>query len=108
MRKVIETKDSKLTIVSNNHWREILYGYSLPDSQRKEFDFLEGEEFDNASFVKYKNQYHYLGDFMSAGLSCGKPVFPGWQGYESDSFFSGHVIRFSEDGEGVQIGFYYC
>jgi hypothetical protein len=110
MRQVIERDNGKLTIVSNKHWRFIEYGYELRDyeKQRKEFDFLDDESFDVSSFVWYKGVYHYLGDFLRAPISCGKPVFPGWEGYESDSYFSGNVINFSDDGESVQIGWYYC
>jgi hypothetical protein len=36
------------------------------------------------------------------------PEFEGWHGVYPDSYFSGVLIRLSDDGETVQMGTYFC
>ena len=88
-----------MKIVTNNKYREILYSYDVPDDVLKDqFDYMENPE--EHSFFKYKNEYYDLGDFVIAS----SPEFVGWDGYSSDSYFSGLVIKLSDCGDSVLVG----
>ena len=53
-------------------------------------------------FIHYKDNWYNLDDLCDViDLSI-----KGWDGYISDSFFSGILIKLSEDGEQYQIGWY--
>lgn len=122
MKTVIEKENgSKLTIVTNRHWYPVLYGWDLQGRDRKQalndYDYLldeekkegeegEGERFETHHFFKYKREIHDLDDYMRITPMMRKD-FPGWDGYSSDSFFSGTLIKYSDDYESIQIGWYY-
>lgn len=94
-----------MKIRTNNQPRNILHGYDLPENLRKEFDYLSDEDFGCNDFFKYKGNYYDLGKFMRCpeGLKN-----LGWYGYLSDSFFSGVLIKYTDDYESVIVGTYYC
>ena len=103
----------KITIVTNNHWRNFLYGYELPEKVKKDFDWMDKEELETSNFVKYHNCYYSLQDFMSFhntvhyGKAPEKGTFGyGYDGYNSDSFFSGVLIKISDCGEMYKIATY--
>lgn len=109
----IEHMDNKLTIRTNNHWRDLIHGFELTETERAEFDYYDSDELDNASFFRYRGQVYDMGEFMR----CPEPREPGtnhanslegWHGYASDSFFSGTCVRYADDCETVQVGRYYC
>lgn len=94
-----------LKIITNNHWRPIIYGFELPKKWRKEFDWIkDDEEYDCHSFIRYKNWYYSLNDFMRIDKNS---YFPDkWHGYRSDSYFSGLLVELSDCGEAVKVGTY--
>lgn len=94
-----------VTIKTNYHWHNFLQGYELPENQREEFHWLNGSQFDEQTFIKYKGQYYALNEFMT--IEHAGDVFKGWHGYLSDSYFSGVLLRVSDDGEQYQIATYY-
>lgn len=96
---------ARVTIKTDNKWKYFKYGYELPRKARKEFDYVDDEEFDSMSFIKYRNWWYSLNDFMR--VSSGRTEFRGWDGYHSDSYFSGIVIKVSGDSESYKIGTYY-
>jgi hypothetical protein len=93
-----------LTIKTDNKWRNLLYGYELPKKQRKEFDYLTDEEFETRNFVKYRGNYYDMDTFM---LTPKWSALAEWDGYASDSYFSGVVIKISSNMEQYKIGRYY-
>jgi hypothetical protein len=99
-------------VVTNNHRREILDGWSLTATERAEFDYIawgkvdEGEE--SAEFVRFHGSLYDLGEFTASwGLSRdgGLPEhLKGWHGYLSESAFSAVVVRYlSGDDEGFVV-----
>ena len=94
-----------MKIKTNNVPRFILYGYELPANQRKEFDWLSDEEFNEAEFVKYKGIYYALSEFMRYD-NAAYPL-SNWQGYHSASAFFGILIKY-KDSESVILGQYFC
>ena len=96
---------NKLNIVTNNVPREIIYGFELPASKRKDFDYIESDEdFNNNQFVKYLGHYYDVGEFMRIEKNSD---LKDWDGYSSDSYFSGILIKFCEDNDYVIMGRYY-
>lgn len=94
---------SKLTVKTNHQFRDVVYGYELTDKERKEFDYLTEEELEFRSFARYKGWTYDLNEFTRAPDS-----FPGWDGIQSDSYFSGVVIKYDETCEQVKLGTYTC
>jgi hypothetical protein len=108
----VEKTDSghKVTIISNYHRVPIIDAWELSEEERKEFDYVDwnliarGE--DSASFVRYKGELYDLGDFMRVP----EGMFHWWDGYISDSFFSGILIKHvpEDNFETVIVGRYYA
>ena len=95
-----------MTVKTNNVPRDILYGSDLPESVLSDFDYLD--DIEQSTFFKYKNQYYDTGEFMYIDQSreCLPEDFKGWAGYQSDSFFSGTLIKFVDDNERVVVAQY--
>ena len=99
----------KITIITNNIPRNIIYGYELPESIRADFDYIDADEFHYHNFVLYKGNYYDLSDFMRIephnSFNC-ISEFHNWSGYHGDSYFSGVLIKLVND-EQVIMGRYY-
>ena len=94
-----------LKIVTNNQPREIIYGFELPKSKRTDFDYMKtDEEFNNNQFVKYRGDYYDLNEFMRIENNSD---LKDWDGYSSDTYFSGILIKFCDDNDYVIMGRYY-
>ena len=103
---------SDLTIRTNNHWREFVYRDDVPSSVlASQFDWTdEAHEKDGSysdGFFKYLGCWYHLADFMRFTNDAGGPM-ASWHGQAGDSYFSGTLIRISDDGEQYQVARYYC
>jgi hypothetical protein len=87
-----------MKIVTNHHPRPLVHGYELTPEEKKEFDFLTTEELEEAEFFRYGQWTHYLGNFLRT------EGFPGWDGFEADSAFTGTLVKLCDDGESVIVG----
>ena len=94
-----------MKIITNNHHREFIYGDELPIEAIKEFSDIQ--DFQDMTYIYYKGQY-MLHEFLPIpdSLRRENPELDKWSGYMSDSFFSGLLIRYSEDMETYQIATY--
>jgi hypothetical protein len=87
-----------IRITTNHHRREVIDAWNLPPEVRGEFDYIDwpaierGE--DSASFVRYRGQWFDLGDIPRIENI---PLLSGWDGYVSDTYFSGTVFRWVQD-----------
>lgn len=97
-----------ITIRTNNVPRFIIEAYELSAQEQAEFDWMDWEAIeageDNAQFFRFKGQLYALSEFMRCGHACD---IGGWDGYHSDSMFSGVLIRFTQDHEQVVVGQYF-
>ena len=94
------------TVKTNNQWRELKSNYELPTRVLKEqFDYQSEEEQDWSSYFQYKGTWYCTDQFMRFGYP-GTSTMGNWQGYSSDSFFSGVVVEFNDDNE-VKLGTYF-
>jgi hypothetical protein len=99
-----------MEIITNNQPRHANYGMYFAGSLRQkllaEFDYLSEEEFDIAEFFNYRGNWYSVGEFKWVVASPHEHLY-GWDGYHSDSYFSGIVIKYLY-GEGVIVGRYCC
>ena len=93
-----------LRIFTNNIPRPIVYGYELTDKEREDFDYYDNDEILDAMFFRYKSQVYDLGEFMR--LDRYSPFPKIWHGYMSDSYFSGVLVRYTDDQDNVIVGWY--
>lgn len=96
-----------LNITTNNVPRPLIESWEVSPKEREDFDYIDwaacDEGRDSASFVRYKGRLYDLAEFMRVAI--GGP-FAGWDGYASDSYFSGVLVRFVNDGEYCILGRY--
>jgi len=91
-------------VTTNNHWREFYLRSDVPEKVlESEFEHLS--EDDCTGFIKYRGWWMHVSEFMLCGRNS---PFWEWHGYTSDTYFSGIVIKLSEDCERYQIGMYYA
>lgn len=96
-----------MEIKTNYHWREPIYGCQLPEKYRKGFDYLDDDEYATREFTIYHGIVYDLGDFMRIEVCHPSAEVRRWDAYSPDTYFSGIVIRYDEDCEKFQIGYYY-
>ena len=109
----MKTKKDGVTIISNYQWREFIGFWELNASQQAEiwnqgFDYLD--DIESEYFINYRGRWYHLSDFMSLHnkVHCPNPpdFMVGWDGYHSDSFFSGVLIKVSDCGDAYKIATY--
>lgn len=95
-----------LRIITNNVPRPILYSVNLSQKELLEFDWIEnnGNCIDDYSFFRYKGNVYCLEDIMR--VEENSPLPKVWQGYVSELYFAGIVIRYTSDNEQVIVGTY--
>jgi hypothetical protein len=94
---------SKLTIKTDGKWKNFKYINEVPKNILKsQFDYLDEDVVDG--FLKYKNYWYHLDQFMRLE---GNHPFQGWDGYAPGSAFSGVLIQLSPDSEQYRIGVYF-
>jgi len=91
-----------MEIVTNNHYRGVLTSFDLTQKEAKEFDYLDLEN-GEGSFFRYKGQVYDLGEFFPWDNPA-SPTRSDWDGFRSDSYFSGIVIKYSDCLEAVKVG----
>lgn len=97
-----------LTIKTNKIPRRTIDAYELTEKEREEFDYLGWPEIDagndSATFFRFKGQLYDLGQFMRCPDTA---WFKGWDGYYSDSAFSGILVKYCNNCEDVIVATYY-
>ena len=104
---------SELTIKTNNRWRDPIYWHELTEKERKEFDYLDTDERQiESTFFRYRGNVYDLREFMRVNdmtqHAREDSGFASWHGYQSDSYFSGILIRFNDDCDQIQVATYFC
>lgn len=98
---------SELTIRTNNVPRDVIDAYELSADERKEFDYIDwtavDDGRDSASFFRYRGELYDLGEFM-VWDNPASPTRGEWDGFRSDSYFSGLVVRYVDNCERVVVG----
>ena len=83
-----------ITIKTNNLPRDTFYIWQLNNKEqnkiRKQFDYYTEEELEEQTFFKYQGYWYCLSDFLRVENN---ETFKDWDGYSSDSYFSGTLIK---------------
>jgi hypothetical protein len=95
-----------LTIKTNNIPRQMIYGYQLTEKEKANFDYIDATEFDAHDFFRYRGAVYDPSEFMRVPEGMFGDGAK-WQGYSSDSHFSGVLIRYTDDAESVIVASYY-
>jgi hypothetical protein len=94
-----------IRIITNNQPRPIVDPWELTPTEREKFDYLDWQAIENgtdsATFLRYKGELYSLSEFSTDwGITKGGGLpecFKGWDGYLSDSFWSGLLVKFDPD-----------
>jgi len=82
----------------------------LTDEEKKDFDYIKEEEYCDFRFFRYRDVVYDTHEFTTTvpgPWNHGLPEeFRKWDGYQSDSFFSGVVICYDKEEEAVVAGLY--
>lgn len=92
-------------IITDHKWKPFKYSYEIPENIiKRQFDHLD--EIDKSDgFIVYHKRYYHLSDFMT--IDKNSPFANlGFDGYLSDSFFSGILIKISNDCQSYKIATY--
>ena len=90
-------------IITNHNWRFLKYSNEVPQSILDEYDWLDDDD-KTDGWIHYRKRWYHISDFMR--VDSHNPFFNMYHGYMSDSFFSGVLVKLSEDGESYQIATY--
>jgi hypothetical protein len=92
-------------VKTNNQWRDFVYRADVPAKVLAgQFSHLDIDD-SLDGFFQYRGYWYHLSDFLR--LEVGLAVeLPAWDGYYSDSYFSGVVVKISRDGERYRVGTY--
>lgn len=94
-----EDHGADFKIITNHHQRELVALCDVPADQREYLDYITGEDVYSPRLVQYRGEWYDVSEFQfipAGSFLAGK----GWDGYQSDSFFSGVVIRWGRDWSG--------
>ena len=103
-----------MNIITNRIPRPLACFLDLPEKIRQDFDYID-DSYD-LRFVQYKGVWYDVWDSMTCpgavATDATRHAFAGWDGYISDSFFSGVLFRFADESAAgdacVVVGRYYC
>lgn len=92
------------TIVTNHVPRWLSTFDEIPAGEQHWFDYVDEDERDNPRFFQYREAWYDVNEFTYVGPS----ILAGWDGYQSDSYFSGVLVRYADSNmESVVVGRYY-
>ena len=96
-----------MNIITNNRPRMLLTWAELPEGiGESEFDYVDDADRYAPRFFNYKGAWHDAFEFeYISDQPCYAPL-RGWVAVQTDSFFSGIVLRWFDD-EFVIVGRYY-
>ena len=103
-----------MNISTNRIPRPLACLADLPEKARKDFDYLGEDEAYDCRLVQYKGVWYDVWDSIPVMLESDatRHAFAGWDGYISDSFFSGVLFRFADESAAgdacVVVGRYTC
>jgi hypothetical protein len=86
-------------IYGNNHLIPLVYFWELTEKEKKEFDYINNPD-DNFLGFRYKENVYDLGDCMR--IDDNSPFKGLADGYYSDSFFSGILVKLTEDSDFIK------
>jgi hypothetical protein len=104
-----------MNIISNNVPRDLFMPHELPDGvMQSEFDYVEHPEECGPRFFSYRGAWYDVNEFVRiakrsnantgfAHTVDGDSPMLAWDGIQTDTYFSGVLVRYVEDGERVIV-----
>jgi hypothetical protein len=92
MKKEIVQENGTITIEGNNQWREIKY--DIPEWNK------DKENADYEACFDFKGNRYFLSEILRTNH---EGVFKEYDGYMSDSYFSGLVVNLNKECDAVQV-----
>lgn len=96
-----------MEVITNNSPRPVLFWDDLTPEEQKEFDYVGNDPY-MYSFFRYKGHVYDLGEFMRIPDGIQYADWKDWHGYQSDTFFSGVLVKVNYSESTVIVGRYYC
>ena len=90
-----------MKIITNHHYRPILYWHDLTESEQNDLRGLY-DTVEESTFFRYRGHVYDLSDCVR--MENAIPAFSAWHGYFNESFFSSVLVRYSGGLESVKIG----
>ena len=99
-----------MNITTNNQPRDLLCAWEIPAAVlASEFDYIENPEESGARFFQYRGWWYDINEFMRCDFAPAHTEMDplrAWDGYASDSYFSGVLVRYTDDCERVIVATY--
>jgi hypothetical protein len=89
-----------IQIIGNGHPIPLIHGCELTEKEKKEFDWME--DVDGHFFFRYRGQVYSLDEFSRSDVGGRLKSF---DGYLSDSFFSGIAIKLGDKDDNSDTDF---
>lgn len=99
MRKEL-FKIGETSIYGNNHNVPLVHWWDLSEKEQADFDYLDNPE-DNFTGFRYKGNVYGLDEFMR--IDKYNPFYNKFDGHKADSFFSGILVKFTDDLDFVRV-----
>lgn len=96
-----------MKIITNSHPRDLFCFWDLPEAAQSDFDYIEGEDRYSPRLFRYGGAWYDTGGFFRLPDHPDWRDLP-WNGYQSDSYFSGTLVRYVDDYERVIVGRYWA
>lgn len=112
-----------MQIKTNNQPRPVVYWYELTDAERADLDYIDTDTArDDFRGFRYKGAVYDLGEFSAirtrtqqaqrlhhtAHTAEDDSPLARWDGIQTDSYFSGTVVRYADrDADAVIVGLAY-
>lgn len=91
--------------IKTNHVPRLLLDWNqLTLKEQEEFSNLRSLDRETGDYVRYRKWIYCVTDFTSCHHIS---EFSKWDGYQSDSYFSGVVCKYTKDRDHVIMGEYY-
>jgi hypothetical protein len=95
--------EKQIEVKTNNHW------WDLSDKERAELDYIVDDKQDWWQGFRYKSEVYDLGEFVNlSAMGYPESLKKDWHGIQTESFFSGIVVRYTDDHGSVIVGSYCC
>ena len=106
-----------MKITTNNQPRDLVSFHDLPENVQSDFDYIEADAHHDLRLFKYRGAWHDVNEYVqiiarrdtyngwAMQVDADSPLLK-WDGIQSDTYFSGTVIKYGDDCETVILGRY--
>ena len=90
---------SEIRIITNGHERPVINWWDLSPAERRELDYITDDRRDEFYGFRYRGTVYDLAEFSYSRGGVGQlaDALTGWDGFKSDSYFSGVAVRYADD-----------